>query len=220
MGPRPLLTPRLSLFCPLPSPKSYHVPGRLALWNRMPQGQPCERPHPSPFDHPCPDVVVRPRNKEEMEAREKLQIQFRRDWRFHVYISPPRGQAAVWELPAAAGGVQWAEAGPGGGPWAASVEKGAASREPGRVGEGCARQVQPLLPVSCGASAVSWVLPPVGRLPAPGLWPFLPFPTRGASRPSLVSWLSPDSPIVEEKTLTRTLHKDWCYNGAKPLATC
>lgn len=132
MGPRPLLTPRLS---PLssPLPRVLPVPGRLALWNQMPQGQPCERPYPNPFDHPCPDVVVRPRNKEEMEAREKLQVQFRRDWRFHVNISPPRGQAAAWELPASAGGMQRAEEGPGGGPWGGSRrERSAAeSREPG-----------------------------------------------------------------------------------------
>lgn len=137
MGPRPLLTRRLSLPCPLPSPESCHVPGRLALWNRMPQGQPCERPHPNPFDHPCPDVVVRPRNKEEMEAREKLQIQFRRDWRFHVNISPPRGQAAAWELPALAGGVQRAEEGPGGGPWGGSCRERCSSREQGAQQSGC-----------------------------------------------------------------------------------
>lgn len=135
MGPRPLLTPRLSVPGPLPSPESCRLPGRLALWNRVPQGQPRERPRPSPFDRPCP-AVVRPRNKEEMEA---LEIQVRRDWRFQVNISPPRGQAAAWERPASAGGVQGPRRVLEGDPGTAPGEKGSGSREPSTVGAGPGR---------------------------------------------------------------------------------
>lgn len=151
MGPRPLLTPRLSVPGPLPSPESCRLPGRLALWNRMPQGQPRERPRPNPLDRPCPDVV-RPRNKEEMEARKKPHIQVRRDWRFQVNISSPRGQAAAWELPASAGGVQGPRRVLEGDPGTAPGEKGAGSGErgAGTVGAGIARSPAgaALLPVS------------------------------------------------------------------------
>nr|KAF6378653.1 hypothetical protein mMyoMyo1_009584 [Myotis myotis] len=164
----------------------------------MPQGQPRERPHPNPFDRPCPDVV-RPRNKEEMEAPEKLQIQVRRDWRVHVHISPPRGQAAAWELPASAGGVQGPEEGPGGGPCDSSHgegcgQQGAGSPAPwvqARAGQVLglpgARPVQPCCPFPSRASAVGCCPGPCGLPPAPCVRSFLLVPTRGASHPSLVS---------------------------------
>lgn len=214
MGPRPLLTPRLSLPGPLPSPESCRLPGCLALWNRVPQGQPRERPHPNPCDRPCP-AVVRPRTKEEMEAFEKLQIQVRRDWRFHANISPPRGQAAARELPASAGGMQGAEEGPGGGPCDGSRGEGCGQQGAGSPAQwvqghagrcwdcpepGRCRPASRFLPEPLPSAAV---LAPVGS--SCSVCPsFLLVPTRGASHPSLASWLSPDPPIVDRK-MTRTL---------------
>lgn len=222
MGPRPLLTPRLSLPCPLPSPESCHVPGRLVLWNQMPQGQPCESPIPTPLTIPVQMWWSDPETRKKWRLVRSFKSSLGEtggstSTSARLVARLQRGSSQL-QQEACSGPRRVLEGDPG----AAPKEKGAAaeSREPGSGCSAVPGRCSPCFPFPAEPllSAGSCPLWAASLLRASG--PSSSSPLGGASRPSLVSWLSPDSPIVEEKMLTRTLHKDWCYNGAKPLATC